>query len=150
MNKETKALIKFLKNKGIFNLIYEYKIPIDNLNTPEYRKKLLLKLLENSIYAYDRYEVVKEWEFFYLFFCFEKTKKDILNEFLKKHYIINRYYSYVKNIDVYIKAYETHELISQPFIWSKTKENFAYWEEVHTNYRMFLLKNYPDLYYYNY
>lgn len=42
MNKETKSLIKFLKNKGIFNLIYEYKIPIDKLNTPEHRKKTII------------------------------------------------------------------------------------------------------------
>ena len=91
-------------------------------------------------------KLLKNGNFFTYFFVLKKQKKDILNEFLKKHYIINRYYSYVKNVDVYIKAYETHELISQPFIWSKTKENFAYWEEVHTNYRMFLSKNYPDLY----
>jgi len=69
------------------------------------------------------------------------TLYDILLCFLKKH---NAYEAYLRGLDrahiVLIslcKVYSTkpYEMIRGPFRWTLTKEGFAYWDELDTEWR---------------
>lgn len=72
------------------------------------------------------------------------TLHDILVCFLKKH---NAYELYIHNLSlshiVFVslcKVYSTkpYEIIMDPFLWTLTKEGFAYWDELDTEWREIL------------
>ena len=128
-DKEKQLLFKFLKEEKIYNILR-----ILNLNLKKFNPiSVLYRIREYKTPNSDNMEIYIKYEEFVLKKVLKKTKKELLDDFLKEHRAKTRYYNNLKK-DKKNGNYKNTIGLKGTFLfafnWKQTKEGYNYWSNI--------------------
>lgn len=144
-----KLFLRFLKNNNIYNTLYKNSkhenimTIINHINNGNHNERNINIWKIANIPITNINKISNKWENFYITNILNKTKIQIVTDFLKKYRIKTKFETYIKNdkhinLQNYVDNTPLRKIIENAFTWKYTEENFNFWNNIDDKYYTYI------------